>query len=187
MWLQKMKMNVAVVSFTITAFLSLNVMAENNEAGKEAVIRTESKVVDAWQVVCNYGKNNQKLGCAAILKITQKTVVKAGNEKLQESVAMLWSISKSPDGRFISTLQTPTGTMIQPGVKLKIANAPAMTLPYVSCNQKTCFASTLIDDGFLKQITSEQNVDVMVQAIDGKVYTYSFSSKGIDMAIQAIK
>lgn len=188
MRLQMSKINFSIIFLVSAAILSLSVMAKSGDVSKEAPIRTESKVIGAWQVDCSFGKNNQKLGCAAILTVTQKAAAKAGDEIPQESIVMLWQIGKSQNGNFVSTIQTPTGVVIKPGVQLKLTTAQAeVTLPFVSCDQKACFAGLVMDDYFLKKAVSEQKVNVVLQAVDSKVYTYSFYPKGIDKAMLAIK
>lgn len=171
---------------TLNSLFSLNAVAKDEAVIKENVIRTESKAVDAWQVNCNFGKNNQKLGCSAILKITQKIAAKTDKDKPQDSVVMLWQIGKGSDGRYVSSIQTPTGVLIKPGVQLKLASVHGVTLTYVACDSSACTAGAVLDDNLLQQAKKAQTAEIVLQSIDGKAYTYSFSPKGIDKAILEI-
>jgi len=171
---------------TLNALFSRNAVAKDEAVMKETVTRTESKAVDAWQVNCNFGKNNQKLGCSAILKITQKIAAKTDKDKPQDSLVMLWQISKGRDGSYVSSIQTPTGVLIKPGVQLKLASVHGVTLTYVACDSTACTAGAVMDDHLLQQAKKAQTAEIILQSIDGKAYTYSFSPKGIDKAIQEI-
>lgn len=171
---------------TLNSLFSLNAVAKDEAVIKETVIRTESKAVDAWQVNCNFGKNNQKLGCSAILKITQKIAAKTDKDKPQDSVVMLWQIGKGSDGSYVSSIQTPTGVLIKPGVQLKLASVHGVTLTYVACDSSACTAGAVLDDNLIQQAKKAQTAEITLQSIDGKAYTYSFSPKGIDKAILEI-
>lgn len=196
MWAQIKQINFGFIFLIVISILSLNLLLSLNAVAKDevvikdAVARTESKAVDAWQVVCNFGKNNQKLGCSAILKITQKiaakTDVKSDKDKTQESVVMLWQIGKGHDGSYVSSIQTPTGVLIKPGVQLKLASVHGVTLTYVACDSSACTAGAVLDDNLLQQAKKAQTAEIILQSIDGKAYTYSFSPKGIDKAILEI-
>ena len=187
MWLQMNKINYGFILLITAALSSLNVMAKDAEVSKDTAAKTESRVVDAWQVTCSIAKDGKQSACVAILKITQQTTVKSEKDKPQENVVMLWQIAKGQNGSLVSTIQTPTGVVIKPGLQLKLASAQAVTLPYVSCDRQACFAGLEMDDHLLKQAVAAQKIDIALQAIDGRVYTYSFSPKGIDKAIQAVK
>jgi len=187
MWLQMNKINFVFILLITAALSSLNVMAKDAEVSKDSAARIESKAVEAWQVTCSLAKDGKQSTCVAILKVTQQMTAKSEKDKPQETVVMLWQIGKGQNGNLVSTIQTPTGVVIKPGVQLKLASAQAVTLPYVSCDRQACFAGLEMDDNLLKQAAVAQKVDIALQAIDGRVYTYSFSPKGIDKAIQAVK
>jgi invasion protein IalB len=192
MWAQIKQINFGFIFLIVISILSLNpllslkAVAKDEMVNKDAAIRTESKAVDAWQVNCNFGKNNQKLGCSAILKITQKIAAKTDKDKPQDSVVMLWQIGKGSDGRYVSSIQTPTGVLIKPGVQLKLASVHGVTLTYVACDSSACTAGAVLDDNLLQQAKKAQTAEIVLQSIDGKAYTYSFSPKGIDKAILEI-
>ena len=192
MWAQIKQINfgfiflIGISILSLNPLLSLNAVAKDEVVTKDVVARTESKAVDAWQVVCNFGKNNQKLGCAAILKITQKIAAKTDKDKPQDSVVMLWQIGKGHDGSYVSSIQTPTGVLIKPGVQLKLASVHGVTLTYVACDSSACTAGAVLDDNLLQQAKKAQTAEIILQSIDGKAYTYSFSPKGIDKAILEI-
>lgn len=192
MWAQIKQINFGFIFLIVISILSLNpllslkAVAKDEMVNKDAAIRTESKAVDAWQVICNFGKNNQKLGCSAILKITQKIAAKSDKDKPQDSLVMLWQISKGRDGSYVSSIQTPTGVLIKPGVQLKLASVHGVTLTYVACDSSACTAGAVMDDNLLQQAKKAQTAEIVLQSIDGKAYTYSFSPKGIDKAILEI-
>ena len=68
------------VFLVLISILSVNAMAKDDVVNQEVVTRTESETVDTWQVICSFGKNNQKLGCTAVIKITQQIAAKSDKE-----------------------------------------------------------------------------------------------------------
>lgn len=177
---------IVISILSLNPLLSLSAVAKDEVVSEDAVTRTESKAVDAWQVVCSFGKDNQNLGCAAILKITQKIAAKLDKDKPQDSVVLLWQIGKGHDGSYVSSIQTPTGVLIKPGVQLKLASVHGVTLTYVACDSSACTAGAVLDENLLQQARKAQTAEIILQSLDGKAYTYSFSPKGIDKAIQEI-
>ena len=131
-------------------------------------------------------KLNSFLVWAAILKITQKIAAKLDKDKPQDSVVLLWQIGKGHDGSYVSSIQTPTGVLIKPGVQLKLASVHGVTLTYVACDSSACTAGAVLDENLLQQARKAQTAEIILQSLDGKAYTYSFSPKGIDKAIQEI-
>jgi invasion protein IalB len=76
--------------------------------------------------------------------------------------------------------------LIKPGVQFKLASVHGVTLTYVACDSNACTAGAVMDDHLLQQAKKSQTAEIILQSIDGKAYTYSFSPEGIDKAIQEI-
>jgi invasion protein IalB len=146
-----------------------------------STLRTATKAIENWSVVCTYGKDDQKIGCAAVLRVIQRDSGKPG------AVAMVWTIGKGADGKLVTSLETQTGLLVQPGVTLKLGDAASRTLPFALCTKAACVASAPMDETFEEQAIAAESVDATLQALDGKAYKYTFSPRGIEEAVEAVR
>lgn len=167
--------------YTLLVFSS----AAHAEAEKNLIARTDIKAVESWQVSCNYSKSNQKLGCMASLKITQQQTPD-NKDKPQQRVVMLWQLLKDQSGTTVTSIQTPTGVLIKPGVLLKASGGTDLALTYHQCDMRGCAAVAKFDENIQQQLIKAKLAEIIIQAIDGKVYTYSFSPKGLDKVLQEL-
>ncbi len=152
--------------------------AAAQKAAAEAPARTEIKTLDAWSLTCRYGKDDKKIGCAALLRVTEKDHGK---------VVLVWTLGKSADGKIVGALETLTGVLIQPGVEIKLGSSATRVLPFTACTNAGCFANFAVDDAFLKEAASATTVEATILGVDSKKYTFTFSPKGMDKAIAAIR
>jgi invasion protein IalB len=158
------------------------------DSGAAVSARTEIKAVDAWEVTCSYDKDDRKIGCNALLRITQAGTAATAKEPAQPPrVIMVWALSKANDGSLYSEFQTLSGVRIQPGVQLKMGSAAPRTVPFDSCGTNACVAIAAMDPAFVQQANSATQVEATVQGTDGKAYTATFAPKGIDRAIAAVR
>ncbi len=152
--------------------------AAAQQAAADAPARTEIKTLDAWALTCSYGKDDTKIGCAAELRVTEKDHGK---------VVLVWTLGKSADGKIVGALETLTGVLIQPGVEMKLGSAAARALPFTACTNGGCVANFALDDAFLKAAAAATSVETTILGVDSKKYTFTFSPKGLDKAIEAIR
>jgi invasion protein IalB len=152
-----------------------------------APVRTEITAMDTWQVTCSYDKDNRKLGCNAVLRVTQPGTPATDKEPSRPArVFMVWALSKANDGSVYSSFQTLTGVRVQPGLQLKLDSTTPRTIPFDSCGTSSCVAIAAMDPEFLKQAKSVSQIQATVQSVDGKAYTATFAPKGLDRAILAV-
>ena len=81
---------------------------------------------------------------------------------------MLWQIGKGKNGGLVSTIQTPSGVLIKPGVQLKLGQRAAGYVAVYLMRPAACLAGLVMDDSLLKQATAAQKADVVLQAVDGR-------------------
>jgi invasion protein IalB len=149
--------------------------------------RTEITTMDTWQVTCLYDKDNHKLGCNAVLRVTQPGAPATDKEPSRPArVFMVWALSKANNGSVYSSFQTLTGVRVQPGLQLKLDSAAPRTIPFDSCGTSSCLAIAAMDPDFLKQAKGVTQIQATVQSADGKAYTATFAPKGLDRAILAV-
>ncbi len=161
--------------------------AVSAQAPALAPARTEITTMDTWQVTCAFDKENRKIGCNAVLRVTQPGVPATGTEPARPArVFMVWALSKATNGSVYSSFQTLTGVRVQPGLQLKLDSAAPRTIPFDSCGTSFCVAIAAMDSEFLKQARAVSQIQATVQSSDGKAYTATFIPRGIDRAIGAV-
>lgn len=129
----------------------------------------------SWQVRCQ--KNNNKI-CTAVLEVID-------NDKKQ--VLMAWLIGPDQRGGLQTALQTPSGVLVGNGIDIKLANAPARHLNYLSCLPQQCTAVSPMDEAFIKEALAAPKADVTVYAANGKSLAFGIPVTGIDKALAAIR
>ena len=161
--------------------------APTGPAAPAVPVRTEITTMDTWQVTCSYDKDNRKLGCNAVLRVTQPGTPATDKEPARAArVFMVWALSKANDGSVYSSFQTLTGVRVQPGLQLKLDSAMPRTIPFDSCGTASCVAIAAMDPEFLKQARGVSQIQATVQSVDGRAYTATFAPKGLDRAILAV-
>lgn len=143
-----------------------------------APLRTEIMKFDGWSVTCQYGQDGSKAGCAANLRVNQQGTGRG---------LLNWSIGRAADGQLVQSVQTLSGVQIAPGVRLKAGPKEEMTLPYVSCGNAECAAAGPLKADFLRKAEQVQSIAVVVRALDGKDYTFTFSASGLPQAVAAVQ
>ena len=140
-------------------------------------VRVETFLQDSWTVSCQEMATGPKKTCSATLQVV--------DDKRQ--VLFGWVIGKTPEGVLTGVFQTPTGTLVQRGVELKIGNA---TTPrkanYVACTNQRCEASLPLDDAFIKEASASPTALAAVYLVDGRTVNYKLNTKGFDKAVAAI-
>jgi invasion protein IalB len=178
---------IALFTFALLAAGSFDGAAAAEPAQPAVPARTEINAMDAWEVNCAYDKDNRKLGCSAVLRVTQPASQASATEPARpERVFMVWALSKANDGAVYSSFQTLTGIRVQPGLQLKLDAAAPRMVPFDSCGTTTCVAIAPMDSDFLRQARSATQIQATVQGADGRAYTATFVPKGIDRAIAAV-
>jgi invasion protein IalB len=176
-----------VLSAAICGSAGSALAAVSAPAAAPAPARTEITTVDTWQVTCAYDKDNRKIGCNAVLRVTQPGAPATDKQPARPArVFMVWAVSKANNGSVYSSFQTLTGVRVQPGLQLKLDSAAPRTIPFDSCGTSFCVAIAAMDPEFLKQVRGVSQIQATVQSSDGKAYTATFAPKGIDQAIRAV-
>jgi len=149
----------------------------------------ESKAVGAWQLSCSTEKTSKKNDCIGILRITQQIAEPTEKEpqKTVAKVALAWIISKAPNGKLMTSIETPSGVLIKPGVEMIFDKSPAKTIPYATCSPQSCIATSEMNDAFLKQAKAATKVEVKIQSPIGKAFAYTFEPIGITDVIKSIQ
>jgi invasion protein IalB len=142
-------------------------------------VRTEIVRFDGWSVTCNeFAEANRKRHCVAQLQVQPNNA---------NQVVMTWSIAINDSKQFVMAIQTPTGVMIAPGVKLKLEKAADRTIAYESCDNGQCIATQVIDNNLLRDLGAAATAQVTMQANNGNQVNLNFSIKGTDKAVAHLR
>ena len=142
-------------------------------------VRTEIVRFDGWSVTCNeFAEANRKRHCVAQMQVQPNNA---------SQVVMTWSIAINDNKQFVMAIQTPTGVMIAPGVKLKLEKAAERTVAYESCDSGQCIATQVIDGNLLHDLNAAATAQVTMQANNGNQVNLSFSIKGADKALAHLR
>lgn len=142
-------------------------------------IRTEIVRFDGWSVTCNeFAEANRKRHCVAQMQVQPNNA---------NQVVMTWSIAINDNKQFVMAIQTPTGVMIAPGVKLKLEKAAERTVAYESCDTGQCIATQVIDNNLLRDLSAATTAQVTMQATNGNQVNLNFSIKGADKALAHLR
>jgi invasion protein IalB len=162
---------------------------KTNQRPADTAQQIENKAVGAWQLSCSTDKTSKKSNCIGILRITQQIAEPTEKEpqKTVAKVALAWIISKAPNGKLMTSIETPSGVIIKPGVEMIFDKSPAKTIPFATCNPQSCIATSEMNDAFLKQARSAAKVEVKIQSPIGKAFAYTFEPTGIKDVIKSIQ
>ena len=142
-------------------------------------VRTEIMRFDGWSVTCNeFAEANRKRHCVAQMQVQPNNA---------SQVVMTWSIAINDTKQFVMAIQTPTGVMIAPGVKLKLEKAAERTVAYESCDTGQCIATQVIDNNLLRDLSAATTAQVTMQANNGNQVNLNFSIKGADKALSHLR
>ena len=142
-------------------------------------IRTEIMRFDGWSVTCNeFAEANRKRGCVAQMQVQPSNA---------NQVVMTWSIAINDNKQFVMGMQTPTGVMIAPGVRLKLEKAAERTVAYESCEPGHCIATQVIDSNLLRDLNAATTAQITLQANNGNQVNLNFSLKGVDKALAHLR
>ena len=141
--------------------------------------RTEIIKHDNWTVTCSeFAENRQPRSCSAVLQVVQ------ANSK---QILFSWIISPGDGRKTMASFQTPTGIMVAPGIELKLGDGAARKIPFVSCEQGRCTASTVMDDGFLRDASAAETAQATIYGLNGQGVQFGIPLKGIDKAVAAVR
>jgi invasion protein IalB len=142
-------------------------------------IRTEILRFENWSVTCNeFAEANRKRSCVAQLQVQSSNA---------NQIVMTWAIAINDNKQFVMAMQTPTGVVLAPGVKLKLEKGPDRSVAYESCDTNQCIAKQVVDNNLLADINSSSTAQVTLQAINGNQVNLSFSVKGAEKALAHLR
>jgi len=138
---------------------------------------TKVATYGSWEVRCQNPNLNTKV-CAAWLEIINQQ---------NKQVMMAWIVAPDNNGALQTVFQTPTGVRVAAGVDVKLGNAGARHVNYISCQPQQCTAGMPMDDAFIKDTIAAQKADVTLYAPDGKGINFGIPVTGFDKAVAALK
>lgn len=142
--------------------------------------RTEILTYDNWTVTCRDAADpKEKRVCSAELVISQE----ANN---QRRPVFVWILGLNKDGAPTNLWRFVTGISIAPGLELKFADK-SRKVPISSCEPNFCDATLPIDDAFAKEASALVQAEAIIQAIDGRLITFTINMKGFAQALAAIR
>jgi invasion protein IalB len=136
-------------------------------------LRTEILRFDGWIVTCNEFEGPKRRACSALLQIMQ--------EKTNQTV-FSWTVGLNNNKQVVSVFQTPTGVVIAPGLELRIGNSPARKIPFATCDNGRCVATTTVDANMLREMTTSPTAQAVIQSEQGKTIEFNIQMNGFDKA-----
>jgi invasion protein IalB len=146
-------------------------------------VRTEILAFENWTVTCReFAAGGPPRTCQAVLQVVQQQQQEGGPPQ----VLLAWILSREGQGAVTSTLQTPTGVVIAPGVELALGKAAARKLAYTACEAR-CAAVFAFDDAFAKEAAAAESAQAAIAATNGKTIRFTFPVTGFDRAWAALR
>ncbi len=136
--------------------------------------RTEILNFENWVVTCNeFAEGPRKRVCSALLQIAQQNT---------NQTVFTWAVGIDNNKQMVTVIQTPTGVVIPPGVELKVGKLPPQKVPFASCDTGRCVASMPMDANLLREMTTVQSAEAIIQGTAGNTVTFNIQMKGFDKA-----
>jgi invasion protein IalB len=136
--------------------------------------RTETINFDNWILTCReFLEGPKKRACGATVSLQKQD---------NNQTILVWTVQKNDTGQMLSTVQTPSGVAIAPGIEVKLEKATAhMAFDY--CEPNRCSGSLTLDKTFLKELTVAPKVTIVIQSSEGKSVNFEFPIRGFDKAL----
>jgi len=138
---------------------------------------TKVATYGSWEVRCQNSNASNKV-CAAWLEIVNQQ---------NKQVMMAWIVGPDDKGALQTIFQTPTGVRVAAGLDVKLGNAAARHINYITCLPRQCTAGIVMDDAFVRDTVAAQKADVTLYAPDGKGINFGIPVTGFDKAVAALK
>lgn len=147
-------------------------------AAEPRPIRTETRNFDSWSVSCAEFENPKTTRCAATLQVVPQDI---------KQVVFAWTIAVGDDKKLVSSLITPTGVQLTPGIELKLGKANARKVAFTSCTPRQCAGSIQVDESLVKDATQAGAAEAAIQMVDGRTIRFNFPVKGLDAAVAQLR
>lgn len=136
--------------------------------------KTETINFDNWILTCReFLEGPKKRACGATVSLQKQD---------NNQTILVWTVQKNDAGQMLSTVQTPSGVAIAPGIDVKLEKATAhMAFDY--CEPNRCSGSLTLDKSFLKELTGAPKVTIVIQSSEGKSINFEFPIRGFDKAL----
>jgi invasion protein IalB len=136
--------------------------------------RTETFYFENWIVRCDeFAEGARTRVCSALLQLLQQNT---------KQVVFAWNIGPDNNKQFVTTMQTPTGVAISPGVELRVGKSAPHKIPYASCFTDGCIAKSTMDANLLREMTLSPTAEAVIQGVQGNPVTFPIQMKGFDRA-----
>lgn len=147
-------------------------------AAEQRPVRTETRNFDSWSVSCAEFENPATTRCAATLQVVPQD---------SKQVVFAWTIAVGDDKKLVSSLITPTGVQLMPGIELKLGKANARKVAYTSCTPRQCAGAIQVDELLVKDATQAGAAEAAIQMVDGRTIRFNFPVKGLDAAVAQLR
>ncbi len=140
--------------------------------------RVEILNFDNWAVTCNeFADGPRSKRCSALLQIMQQNT---------NQTVFTWTVGLDERKQLMAVMQTPTGVVIAPGVEFKIGKL-TQKIAFTSCEPGRCIATMTIDANLLREMTTSQTAEAIIQGSQGNSVQFNIQMKGFDRAYAALK
>jgi invasion protein IalB len=140
--------------------------------------RTEILNFENWVVTCNeFAEGPKTRACSAQLQIVQQNT---------NQVVFAWTIGYDNAKQIVTVMNTPTGVTIPPGIELRVGKVPPHKIPFAACDTGRCVATSPMDATLLREMTTVQTAEAIVQGIQGNTVQFTIQMKGFDKAYAAL-
>ena len=147
-------------------------------AAPQVPTRVEILNFDNWAVTCNeFADGPRSKRCSALLQILQQNT---------NQTVFTWTVGLDERKQLMAVMQTPTGVVIAPGIEFKIGKV-AQKIPFTSCEPGRCVATMTLDSNLLREMTTSQTAEAIIQGVQGNTVQFNIQMKGFDRAYAALK
>jgi invasion protein IalB len=152
--------------------------AQPAPAAPQVPTRVEILNFDNWAVTCNeFADGPKSKRCSALLQIMQQNT---------NQTVFTWTVGLDDRKQLMAVVQTPTGVVIAPGVEFKIGKL-TQKIPFASCEPGRCIATMTVDNSLLREMTTSQTAEAVIQGSQGNTVQFNIQMKGFDRAYAVLK
>jgi invasion protein IalB len=137
-----------------------------------------------WRLLCSVPDKGGKRDCQMIQRIMRQKTDKGA---ALVTFVRLVKVKDKDSPMTMMRLVTPMGTILTPGMAIKVDAGKEITAPYWQCRPKVgCLVDLAFDKAMVNKLKEGKAMMVAYRAPDGKTSTVKVSLKGFSQALDAM-
>lgn len=153
-------------------------------AQEKAPPKQETRDFNDWRLICQPGKEGKKQ-CGIFQRVM------FGKDKAKDKglalVAQMRVGKVKGNPATIVRLAAPLGTLLPPGIAMKVDDGKQIKAPFLLCLKGGCIVETVLANDVLTKLKSGKSMLVAYRTPDGKDNTVQLSLKGFTEAHAALE